>query len=644
MATSPEEYADFQAHILNSVKHYRDIQKKEGDVSPIAECLIRLEGHEVIDFSSQYGSESSISYVAYNLAGKACVFPSYGDYTQACVFRTYGPWWNIAPSGRIKYRGTPSEFASEDFIEISFAEYLYPVRIEVYETYNPGAIVRILACDRAGGTDADKGQITWVTLWRGQPKPCKQRPRIFAPHLKKINFATNLIRLELNHHHLDYYTELDGIKLIGTKTPPCSDFYIHQPVLSVDDADPDITFEFCERDEGFRKGDHQQETSQDNQSIITNNQENLSSEVQLSNSMAYVFIDAEESSFFTLLPKEIVHLILSYLDLQDLCRLAQTCSHMKAHCYDPYLYTDLNLQPFWTQVSSSSMLLMIPKCLRIQRLNLSWLGKGGHMFLAHLITFFENCCQELGTLELCCCNFVDSSVLKSVASICCNLLDLNLLGCTNIDDFSCLRILSLPKLRKLNLYRTKIDYSSLMAVIRSSPDLEHLNIGSCQLLNSYINAILMELGSFCKKLKSLDLWRMKALSDEGLDYLYNNCHELQELDVGWCVELKSDKDCYLNLAKNCKNLRKLFLTANRTVRDVDLRAIALNCPFMEQLDILGTREVTKDAIVHVLETCKNLIFLDVSFCLGISPSDVCSWRASYPHVSIKKSFQNISIT
>ena len=44
---------------------------------------------EVIDFSSQYGSETSISYTVSNFAGKPSVFPNYGDYTQAAVFVSY---------------------------------------------------------------------------------------------------------------------------------------------------------------------------------------------------------------------------------------------------------------------------------------------------------------------------------------------------------------------------------------------------------------------------------------------------------------------------------------------------------------------------------------------------------------------------
>ena len=40
---------------------------------------------EVVDFSSQYGSDISISYTAYNITGKPSKFPDYGDFPQAFV-------------------------------------------------------------------------------------------------------------------------------------------------------------------------------------------------------------------------------------------------------------------------------------------------------------------------------------------------------------------------------------------------------------------------------------------------------------------------------------------------------------------------------------------------------------------------------
>ena len=40
---------------------------------------------------------------------------------------------------------------------------IYPCKIEIYETYNPGAVVRILACD-ASGTDVDHGRVRYLNL------------------------------------------------------------------------------------------------------------------------------------------------------------------------------------------------------------------------------------------------------------------------------------------------------------------------------------------------------------------------------------------------------------------------------------------------------------------------------------------------
>ena len=33
------------------------------------------------------------------------------------------------------------------FSELKFAEAVYPTKVDIYETYNPGSVVRILAAD-----------------------------------------------------------------------------------------------------------------------------------------------------------------------------------------------------------------------------------------------------------------------------------------------------------------------------------------------------------------------------------------------------------------------------------------------------------------------------------------------------------------
>ena len=99
---------------------------------------------EIREFSSQYGSNRSDSYVAANLCSNPEIFPLYGDSTHALVFRTYGPWWMALPSYQENIRHFTrweNQFTSRDFIELEFKDSLDEcISVNVYETYNPGTL------------------------------------------------------------------------------------------------------------------------------------------------------------------------------------------------------------------------------------------------------------------------------------------------------------------------------------------------------------------------------------------------------------------------------------------------------------------------------------------------------------------------
>lgn len=84
---------------------------------------------------------------------------------------------------------------------------MYPIRISVYETYNPGSIIAIWVQDCCG---------QWFQLWSGPPQIVRHKSRIFSPRLQLCNFKTKKLRLEFNHSLSHYYTELDAVLLIGT--------------------------------------------------------------------------------------------------------------------------------------------------------------------------------------------------------------------------------------------------------------------------------------------------------------------------------------------------------------------------------------------------------------------------------------------
>lgn len=62
-------------------------------------------------------------------------------------------------------------------MDVYFDRPVVPRELQVFETYNPGAVVRILACYRAQtgptGGPFDPQRLDWVTLWRKE-LPTKQ--------------------------------------------------------------------------------------------------------------------------------------------------------------------------------------------------------------------------------------------------------------------------------------------------------------------------------------------------------------------------------------------------------------------------------------------------------------------------------------
>lgn len=82
-----------------------------------------------------------------------------------------------------------------------------------------GCVVRIYACNRDLKGDFKTGEIKWALLWQGPPqsKECPAESRIFSPQIRKLDFPTNLIRVEFDCQYSEYYTELDGIALVGTE-------------------------------------------------------------------------------------------------------------------------------------------------------------------------------------------------------------------------------------------------------------------------------------------------------------------------------------------------------------------------------------------------------------------------------------------
>uniref|UniRef100_A0A3P9LLH5 F-box and leucine-rich repeat protein 4 n=1 Tax=Oryzias latipes TaxID=8090 RepID=A0A3P9LLH5_ORYLA len=581
----------------------RAVESGQRAVLPVS-VEVEQYAKEVLDFSSHYGSENSMSYTMWNLAGVPNVYPSSGDFTQTAVFRTYGKWWEQCASAPLPFRRTPEGFYSQDYIELGFEEPVYPTAVEVFETYYPGAIVQILACSHNPFSQNPATDVRWEVLWSGEPtKVLTPHARQFSPKIKHINFPTNLLRLEVNSSLLDYYTELDAVILRGVKERTMLALYKipHIDISDLSDSEEDLG------DAGgpFMQGDGKHQRT--------------------------------GNGYFDKLPYELIQLILSHLTLPDLCRLAQTCKLLHQHCCDPLQYTQLSLQPYWSRLNDASLGHLQSRCTLLQRLNLSWTGNRGAFTLTGFSSFLKACGQSLVCLELSCCHFLNEARLEVISQACPDLQELNLSSCDRLHPQAFTHISKLTHLRRLVLYRTKIEQTAILSILTFCVELRHLNLGSCVRIDDY-DVVASMLATRCRSLRSVDLWRCRNLTDRGLNELVSGCRMLEELDLGWCPTLQSSTGCFQQLARSLPRLRKLFLTANRTVCDSDIEELTAWCPSLQHLDILGTRLVSAASLKKLLQACPKLLLLDISFCSQIDMQVVQELSSLFPNVFIKKSF------
>jgi hypothetical protein len=107
--------------------------------------------------------------------------------------------------------GTAWAAASADVeaetLVLVYAQPVNPTGIEIYESYNPGAVARIEVLDP--NTD------DWVVVWEGVADTAGEEIAVFRPQLTPVDFATDQVRLTIDEPLIPGWNEIDAVKLIG---------------------------------------------------------------------------------------------------------------------------------------------------------------------------------------------------------------------------------------------------------------------------------------------------------------------------------------------------------------------------------------------------------------------------------------------
>ena len=585
--------------------------------------------NEVMDFSSQYGSDESISYTAHNIVGKPTKFPSYGDFSQTFVMRDYGPWWRQCPSGAIFRTPLPcpkNHSRGSNFIDVKFDIAVYPFRIHVYETYNPGGVFSIWAGDSCGG---------WKLLWRKQEQshtPVVNQPRQFCPPIQPTDFPTKLLRLEFDSAELSYYTEIDAVCLLGTLDP------ISQSAKAVAMLPKNLD-QYPVLSKIVSMKLH----------ILPHTRQCINACVeQLSPPSLKMFTAQQlnqrqpikDNGFFDSLPREVILKIFSFLDIESLVQVSATSSLLRDVSRDPWLYSNIDLRQIFHCVNNHTLAWLIQLVDKTTHVDLAWCGNYGSVSPSTLSSFIKSVAPRLEFINLDNCHIATGRVLSDLASFCHNLTHLSLGNCHLLTPQDYHPLTYFSNLVSLNLYRSSLQQSTVISILYNNPGLEHLSLAACNNING--DEVCQILSARQPRLKTLDLWRCSTLTGRGVTLLAQGCHLLEDLDLGWCLNVQASSGAILQLTESCSNLKKLFLTAHRQTGDRELAALA-KLVNLEQLDILGNRNVSFAAVRNLIESLHNTLkMLDISFCNQLEESNIAELVQLHQNISVKWSFIDLS--
>lgn len=603
---------------------------------------------EVTDFSSQYGSDGSISYVANNITGKPTLYPDYGDFSAAYCLRSYGQWWFRSESAPEPIEGPrPLLPPSVDFIDLKYDTPVYPIRLDFYETYHGGSVVRVWGSLEGRG---------WVLLWAGEPQTgLKAAARIFSPPINQPHVMINMLRVEFDQRGHSYYSALDAVMLVGSSHTSSSESVALGETITTQIMKMGLHKSICEEDilngiqfllseENLQKLVVEEEQKDEAVEELTR-EEKADLEVCESSIVAEDVICAateadipeeeeEEGTsggYFDLLPEELIMYILRKLDIRSLCRLAHTCKLLQAHTSDPILYMNLNLQNCWWLVKNATLECLAPRCSLLQCLDLSWCGPYGAVDTETFMEFIHACGHQLMVLRLNNCHFIDNYCLYMIANVCPNLHELSMANCTKVDHLGFGELKKARALSRLDLARTRIDFHTLQLLLQHASHLQHLSLNNCTQLD--MDEVALTLATFNHGLVSLAAWKTHGLTQRGLRALA--CiPTLEDLDLGWALS-GGITESFAELIRECKGLKRLYLSALRTFTDHDLHLLMTHARNLTQLDIMGTRNITPEAVHRLLQNCPKLELLDISFCEQIHYSHVHHWAVQFPHVDIK---------
>ncbi|KAK4274877.1 hypothetical protein QN277_018043 [Acacia crassicarpa] len=147
-------------------------------------------------------------------------------------------------------------------------------------------------------------------------------------------------------------------------------------------------------------------------------------------------------------------------------------------------------------------------------------------------------------------------------------------------------------------------------VLRRFPSISQINFSLCpRVEDDTLSSISLAWNS---SLETIDLSRSKFFTQKGLSSLATNCSSLLEINLSNRTTLT---DSSLKAIGEAKNLERLWLTKCKSITDVGIGCLAVNCRKLKSICLRWCLRVTDYGVGLIAAKCKEIRSLDLSYLL-----------------------------
>jgi hypothetical protein len=138
-------------------------------------------------------------------AASATASSQYGDPDWAASAATGAP--DTSECGDYATAWASESSSGQDWLEVTYSTAVVPTKIVIYETYNPGSIVKVEVKDTSGN---------YHTAWTGNAGAASECPRQLTVTVSGVSQKVNAVRINLDQSVVGSWDEIDAVQLVGT--------------------------------------------------------------------------------------------------------------------------------------------------------------------------------------------------------------------------------------------------------------------------------------------------------------------------------------------------------------------------------------------------------------------------------------------